>query len=175
MRNYQSTLISIYTLIFCTGNNITDARDDNCFNDFFNLQTDSVLDNEDDVMSWQADDTDEHEKYTSTEKSLSITNDNTILQKENTSNTSIKESLLNTQKEKEDNQNTVKEKPTIIGENSLKTITNKDEYKDKSEEITINYEVQIPSMLKTQIMLDKKYIGESISSTNMTLKITKKN
>ena len=57
----------------------------------------------------------------------------------------------------------------------MKTITNKDEYKDKSEEITINCEVQIPSMLKTQIMLDKKYIGESISSTNMTLKITKNN
>ena len=81
MRNYQSTLISIYTLIFCTGNNITDARDDNCFNDFFNLQTDSVFDNDDDVMSWQAYDTDEHEKYNSTEKSLSITDDNTILQK----------------------------------------------------------------------------------------------
>ena len=107
-------------------------------------------------MSWQAYDTDEHEKYNSTEKSLSITDNNTILQKENTSITSIKESLLNTQKEKEDNQNTVKEKPTIIGENSLKTITNKDEYKDKSEGIIINCEVQIPSMLNTQIILDKK-------------------
>ena len=124
-------------------------------------------------MSWQAYDTDEHEIYTSTEKSLSITNDNTILQKENTSITSIKESLLNTQKENRANQETVKEKPTIIGENSLTIITNENECKDKAKEITINCEVQISSMLKTQIMLDKKYKGRSISSTNMTLKITK--
>ena len=107
-------------------------------------------------------------------KKSSITDDNKIQQKEKSTITSKNDAILNTQTEKIDNSVQVQEKSPIIREMSSAINTEKDKVENATDVIAINCKVQIPSMLKTQMMLDKKYIGESTSSTNMTLKIMKK-
>ena len=81
------------------------------------------------------------------DKSLSISDNTSIHQKEKSSSISENTSIINTEEEKRE---------------------------DTTDVIANNCTVQIPSMFKIQMILDNIYLGESTSSTNMSLKIMKK-
>ena len=164
------------TLTLHAGTGVTDDRDDNLFANYLALDNENtLLDTDGDVMSWHADSTEDHEDCTAVDKSNSV--DHSIqFENNDTSKVSTEDdSLHNTETELRDHPFQEKDTSPIMT-NNTNLIINKESEKgeDTTEVFPIDGSVQIPSMLKTQMLLDEKYLGKGTFSKHMSLKIKKK-
>ena len=133
-----------------------------------------MLDNMGDDMSWHAESTEGLEDCNTTGMSITL-HPSTQIEKYETSKESIENDLLhNTETELRDHpfqENNI----SPIKTNDPVMIINKEKDEDTTEVFPINDTVKIPSMLKTQMLLDEQYLGRGTFSKNMSLKIKKKN
>ena len=167
--NLKSTNKHKITLTLHAGTGITEDRDDNFLDDYMALETENtLLDNDGDVMSWHADSTEDLEDCNTTDTSNSVDHSTSKGSTED-------ESIHNTETELRDHPFQEKDTSPIMTNNTNLIIdTEREKGEDSTEVFPINGTIQIPSMLKTHMMLDEKYLGTGTSSKNMSLKIKKK-
>ena len=165
------------TLTLHAGTGVKDDRDDTLFANYLALENENeLLDTDGDLMSWNADSTEDLEDCTAVDKSNSV--DHSIqFENNDTSKVSTEDdSLHNTETELRDHPFQEKDTSTIMTNNSNLILNKESETDaDTTEIFPIDGSVQIPSMLKTQMLLDEKYLGKGTFSKNMSLKIKKKN